>query len=117
VYGQGEIFPLEYLITSLCIASITNMTERGATQEILAQLIELEDDMIMVSFHKEVNKAKDNDWHDIQIKKKKFKEGYLVLLYDSKYLHHPGKFRMHWLGPYEIKSIIDGGVVQLHDLT
>jgi hypothetical protein len=23
---------------------------------------------------------------------------------------------MHWLGPYEIKSITDGGVVQLQDL-
>ena len=23
---------------------------------------------------------------------------------------------MHWLGPYEIKSITNGGVVQLHDL-
>jgi hypothetical protein len=24
---------------------------------------------------------------------------------------------MHWLGPYEIKFVIDGGVVQLQDLT
>jgi hypothetical protein len=39
-----------------------------------------------------------------------------VLLYDSKYLQHPGKFRMHWLGPYEIKSITNGGVVQLQEL-
>jgi hypothetical protein len=23
---------------------------------------------------------------------------------------------MHWLGPYEIKSITDGGVLQLQDL-
>jgi hypothetical protein len=24
---------------------------------------------------------------------------------------------MHWLGPYQIKTIIDGGVVQLQDIT
>jgi hypothetical protein len=23
---------------------------------------------------------------------------------------------MHWLGPYEVKSIIDGGSIQLRDL-
>jgi hypothetical protein len=79
------------------------MTERGATQEILAQLMELEEDRIIVGFHQEVQKEKDKSWHDRHIKKKKFKEGDMVLLYDSKYLQHPGKFRMHWLGPYEIK--------------
>jgi hypothetical protein len=40
----------------------------------------------------------------------------MVLLYDSKYLQHLGKFRMHRLGPYEINSITNGGVVQLKDL-
>ena len=37
----------------------------------------------------------------------------LVLLYDSKFDKFPGKFKMHWLGPYVIKDIIDGGMVQL----
>jgi len=37
----------------------------------------------------------------------------LVLLYDNKFAKFRGKFQMHWLGPYLIKEIIDGGVVQL----
>jgi hypothetical protein len=45
------------------------------------------------------------------------KEGYLVLMYDSKSLQHPGKLRIHWLGPYEVKYVTDGGVVQLRDLS
>lgn len=32
-----------------------------------------------------------------------------MLLYDSKFT----KFQMHWLGPYVVKEIIDGGAVQL----
>jgi hypothetical protein len=40
----------------------------------------------------------------------------MVLLYDSKYLQHLGKLKMHWLGPYQIKSVTDGGVVQLKEL-
>ena len=79
--------------------------------------MELEEDKIVVGFHKEVQKEKDKSCHDRHIKSKKFKEGCLVLLYESKYLQHPRKFKMHWLGPYEIKSITNGGVVQLHDLS
>jgi hypothetical protein len=100
VYGQEAVVPLEYLIPSLRIAAITEMTERGIIQEILAQLMELEEDRIIVVFHQEVQKAKDKAWHDRHIKKKNFKVGDMVLLYDSKYLQHPGKLRMHWLGPY-----------------
>ena len=37
----------------------------------------------------------------------------MVLLYDSKFDKFPGKLRMHWLGPYVIKEITDGGAVQL----
>jgi hypothetical protein len=102
---------------SACVATITNMTERGTVQERLSQLMELEEDKILAGFHQEVQKARDKAWHDRHIKKKRFKEGDLVLLYDNKYLQHPGKFRMHWLGPYEVKYVTDGGSVQLKDLT
>ena len=47
------------------------------------------------------------------IKLHTFKVNDLVLLYDNKFDKFPGKFRMHWLGPYVIKEIIDDGVVQL----
>jgi len=70
----------------MCIAAIPNMTERGATQEILAQLMELEKDRIIEGFHQEVQKEKDKAWHERHIMKKNFKVGYLVLLFDSKYL-------------------------------
>jgi len=40
----------------------------------------------------------------------------LVLLYDSKFDKFPGKFRMHWLGPYAIKEVTNGGAVQLVNL-
>jgi hypothetical protein len=93
------------------------MTETGVAQEILSQLMELEEDMIMVGFHQKVQKQKDKSWHDRHIKKKNFKEGDLVLLYDSKYLQHLGKFIMHWLGTYKIKYVTDGGVMHLQYLS
>jgi hypothetical protein len=32
VYGQEAVVPLEYLIPTLCLATITNMTKRGVAQ-------------------------------------------------------------------------------------
>jgi hypothetical protein len=76
----------------------------------------MEEDRILAGFHQEVKKARDKCWHDRHIKRKNFKEGDLVLLYENKFFQHPGKFRMHWLGPYELNIITDGGSVQLKDL-
>jgi hypothetical protein len=68
----------------------------------------MEEDRILVGFHQQVQKVRDKVWHDHHIKRNMFKEGYIVFLYDSKALHHPGKFRMHWLGPYKVKDVTDG---------
>jgi hypothetical protein len=78
--------------------------------------MELEEDMITTGFHQEVQKLKEKACYDRHINKKKLKEEDMVLLYDSKYLQHPGKFMMHWLGPYEINSVTNGGVMQLQYL-
>jgi len=42
-----------------------------------------------------------------------FKINYLMFLYDSKFEKFPRKLRMHWLGPYVVKEVTDGGTVQL----
>jgi hypothetical protein len=107
------VVPLEFLVPSLRIATITNMTEKGAEQERLNQLMIMEEDRILVGFHQEVQKERDKSWHDRHIKRKNFKEGDLVLMYDSKSLQHLGKLRMHWLGPYRVNTVTYGGAVKL----
>jgi hypothetical protein len=116
VYGQEAVVPLEFFVPNLHVATIANMTERGTVQERLSQLMPMEEDRILAGFHQEVQKARDKAWHDRHIKRKSFKEGDVVLVYDSKSLQHLGKLRMHWLGPYEVKTVTDGGAVQLKDL-
>jgi len=63
-----------------------------------------------------VQKAREKACQDRHIKKKQFKVDDFVLLYDSKFLRFPGKFRTHWMGPYRVVFVIDGGVVQLKKL-
>jgi len=76
----------------------------------------MEEDIILAGFHQEVQKERDKARNDRHIKRKIFKEGDLVLVYDSKSLQQPGKLRMNWLRSYEVNTLTDGGVVQLKDL-
>jgi hypothetical protein len=89
------VVQLEFLVPSLHVETMTNMTEQHTVQERLIQLMEMEEYRILARFHQEVQKARDKAWHDRHIKSKSFKEGDLVLVYDSKSLRHLGKFRMH----------------------
>ena len=70
----------------------------------------------MARFHQQVQKQHEKAWHDHHIKVRTFKKNDLVLLYDSKFEKFPRKLRMHWLGPYVIKEVTDGGAVQLAKL-
>jgi hypothetical protein len=48
--------------------------------------MKMEEDRILAEFHQELHKARDKSWHDRHIKRKSFKEGDLVLVYDKKFL-------------------------------
>jgi hypothetical protein len=63
-----------------------------------------------------VQKNREKAWHDRHIKSKAIKVGDLVLMYDSKFVRFPGKFCMHWLGPYEVKHVIEGGAASIAQL-
>jgi hypothetical protein len=76
--------------------------------------MELEEDKFIVGFHQQVQKEK--AYHDKHIKKKEFKQGDLVLLYDNKFMKHPGKFRTHWLGAFKVFYVIESGVAQFNTL-
>ena len=34
-------------------------------------------------------------------------------MYDNKFMKFPGKFKIHWKGPYIVQKFNDGGAVQL----
>jgi hypothetical protein len=74
-------------------------------------LIELEENIFIARFHQQVQKEREKDYRDRHIKRKVFKKGDLVLLYDNKFKNHPGKFRTHWLGPFEVSYVTKGGSV------
>jgi hypothetical protein len=79
-------------------------------------LVELEEDIFIAGFHQQVQKGREKAYHDRHIKKKSFKQGDLVLVYDRKFMKHLGKFRTHWLGRYEVVYVTEGGYAHLKTL-
>ena len=108
--------PMEYIIPSLIISQITEMADIDTMNEILVQLLALEEDRFIAGFHQKVQKTREKAWHDRHIKSKIFHTGDLVLLYDSKFVKFLGKFKTHWLRPYQIQQVREGGVVQINKL-
>ena len=92
------------------------MVDEDSLNERLLHLLNLEEHFFIAGFNQQVQKAREKAWHDRHIKSKAFKEGDLVLLYDSKFAKFPGKFCMHWLGPYQVKYVTNGGAVNLAKL-
>jgi hypothetical protein len=67
----------------------------------------MEEYRILAGFHQEGQQERDKSWNDRHTKRNNFKEGDLVLIYNNKFLQHPRKFRVHWLGPYKVKIVKD----------
>jgi hypothetical protein len=116
VYGLEVVVPMEYLVPSLRITTFTGMDDTSIVQDRLAQLMELEEHRFISGFHYQVQKERENSYDDRHIKRKAFKQGDLVLLYENKFMKHPGKFKTHWLGWFKVSHVIEGGVVQLKSL-
>jgi transposase InsO family protein len=109
VYGLEAVVPMEYFVPSLRIAAFIGMDDTIIVQDRLAHLMELEEYRFIAGFHQQVQKEREKAYHDRHIKKKAFKQGDLVLLYDNKFMKHPGKFRTHWLGPFKVSYVTEGG--------
>ena len=92
------------------------MDDEATLKGRIDQLIQLEEDHFVAIFHQHIEKDQQKAWHDRHIKKKQFQQGDLVLLYESKFMKHPGKLQMHQLGPYLVNSITSGGAVQMKQL-
>ena len=56
VYDVESVMPMEYIVPSLLIATLTGMTNYRALEERLAQLDELEKERFLAGFHQQVQK-------------------------------------------------------------
>jgi hypothetical protein len=50
-YGKEVVMLMEFILPSLCIAAITGLSESGAVEERLSQLVQLQEDWFVAGFH------------------------------------------------------------------
>ena len=113
VHGVEAVMPMEYIVPSLKIIAFPDLTDEEIVNERLLNLVELEEDRFVVGFHQQVQKNREKTWHDRHNKIKAIKAGDLVLMYDNMFVWFPRKFCMHWLGPYQVRHVIEGGATIL----
>ena len=72
-YGQEVVMPMEYIVLSLKITTLTYMVDEETLNERLLHLVELEEDRFVAGFHQQVQKDREKAWHDRHIKSKAIK--------------------------------------------
>lgn len=93
---------MEFLVPNLNIVLMTNMTEDDMLQKRSEELVKLEEDRYVTGFDQQIQKRRQKAWRDRHIRRNEFHPRALVLMYNRKFMQHPGKLQMYWLGPLVI---------------
>ncbi|XP_016195853.1 uncharacterized protein LOC107636896 [Arachis ipaensis] len=88
-----------------------DFTKAGIARKL--QLEELECLRLEAYENARIYKEQTKAFHDHHIRKKDFKEGDDILLYNSRLWFMPGKLRSRWDGPFRVKEVKPYVVVEL----
>jgi hypothetical protein len=81
------------------------------------QISELEEMRLKAYENSSIYKERIKRWYDKRLKKKEFKEGGEVLLYNSRFkTFGKGKLQSKWDGPYFVHSVLSNGAVTIRDV-
>lgn len=79
----------------------------------ILQLHELEEFRNQAYENSKIYKEKTKKWHDQKLQRKKFVEGQLVLLLNSRLKLFPGNLKFRWSGPFLVHRVFPHGAIEL----
>lgn len=115
VYGQEAILSIELEVQSLRIALDECLGDKESLQYRLAELDKLDEIWATALFNMEAIQKLQKSYYDSKLRLKSFMPNDLILLFDSRFNHFPGKFQVRWYGPYRVIEGFSNESVQLED--
>lgn len=98
VYGKSCHLPLELEHKALWATKFLNFDLSKAGESRILQLHELDEFRNFAYENAKIFKEKTKKWHDKKIQNREFREGQLVLLFNSRLKLFPGKLKSRWSG-------------------
>jgi len=90
-----------------------NFDLKSAGERRLLQLNELEEICLDAYESSRIYKERTKRWHDKFINRREFREGDLVLLFNSRLKLFPSKLRSKWSGPFKVIYVYPYGAIEI----